>query len=248
MSTVVSREQAKSERRKALLAAAAQLFAERGFERVSLDDLGAAVGVSGPAVYRHFAGKQAVLAALLVDASAGLLDGARAVLADHDTNANGAMRADGDARADAASSIPDARQALRALVAFHVAFAVENPDVIRVQSADLESLADADRRTVRGLQRQYVELWVDVLESLHPGEQRSLLRTRAHAAFGLMNSTPHSARGAARDTRAVLATMAEAALSPATRYWPSAPSRADSPAPDSASVGAGTAMSVTDSV
>lgn len=214
MSTVVSREQAKAERRRALLAAAAQLFAERGFERVSLDDLGAAVGVSGPAVYRHFAGKQAVLAALLVDASAGLLDGARAVLAEHD--AHGAMRADGDARADAASSIPDARQMLRALVAFHVAFAVENPDVIRVQSADLESLADGDRRTVRGLQRQYVELWVDVLEALHPGEQRSLLRTRAHAAFGLMNSTPHSARGAARDTRAVLATMAEAALSPAT--------------------------------
>lgn len=246
MSTVVSREQAKAERRRALLAAAAQLFAERGFERVSLDDLGAAVGVSGPAVYRHFAGKQAVLAALLVDASAGLLDGARAVLAEHD--ASGGMRADGDARTDAASSIPDARQMLRALVAFHVAFAVENPDVIRVQSADLESLADADRRTVRGLQRQYVELWVDVLEALHSGEQRSLLRTRAHAAFGLMNSTPHSARGAARDTRAVLATMAEAALSPATRYSPSAPSRADSPAPDSASVGAGTAMSVTDSV
>ena len=215
MSTVVSREQAKAERRRALLAAAAQLFAERGFERVSLDDLGAAVGVSGPAVYRHFAGKQAVLAALLVDASAGLLDGARAVLAEHD--AHGAMRADGDARTGGASSIPDARHTLRALVAFHVAFAVENPDVIRVQSADLASLADVDRRTVRGLQRQYVELWVDVLEALHSGEQRSLLRTRAHAAFGLMNSTPHSARGAARDTRAVLATMAEAALSPATR-------------------------------
>ncbi|HET8958372.1 MAG TPA: TetR/AcrR family transcriptional regulator [Microcella sp.] len=208
MSIVVSREQAKAERRSALLAAAAQLFAERGFERVSLDDLGAAVGVSGPAVYRHFAGKQAVLAALLVDASAGLLDGARAVLAGRDAGADGEIPRDGEA------SIRDARASLRALVAFHVAFAVENPDVIRVQSADLESLADADRRTVRGLQRQYVELWVDVLEALHPNDARPLLRTRAHAAFGLMNSTPHSARGAARDTRAVLAAMAEAALSP----------------------------------
>lgn len=210
MSIVVSREQAKAERRSALLAAAAQLFAERGFERVSLDDLGAAVGVSGPAVYRHFAGKQAVLAALLVDASAGLLDGARAVLAERDAGAN----ADGEFPRDGEASIRDARASLRALVAFHVAFAVENPDVIRVQSADLESLADADRRTVRGLQRQYVELWVDVLEALHPNDARPLLRTRAHAAFGLMNSTPHSARGAARDTRAVLAAMAEAALSP----------------------------------
>lgn len=214
MSIVVSREQAKAERRRALLAAAAQLFAERGFERVSLDDLGAAVGVSGPAVYRHFAGKQAVLAALLVDASAGLLDGARAVLAERDAGADADVDADGEFPRDGEASIRDARASLRALVAFHVAFAVENPDVIRVQSADLESLADADRRTVRGLQRQYVELWVDVLEALHPNDARPLLRTRAHAAFGLMNSTPHSARGAARDTRAVLAAMAEAALSP----------------------------------
>ena len=210
----MSREQAKAERRRALLAAAAQLFAERGFERVSLDDLGAAVGVSGPAVYRHFAGKQAVLAALLVDASAGLLDGARAVLAERDAGADADVDADGEFPRDGEASIRDARASLRALVAFHVAFAVENPDVIRVQSADLESLADADRRTVRGLQRQYVELWVDVLEALHPNDARPLLRTRAHAAFGLMNSTPHSARGAARDTRAVLAAMAEAALSP----------------------------------
>lgn len=201
--TPTAREQAKADRRAALLAAAARLFAERGFERVSIDDLGAAVGVSGPAVYRHFAGKQAVLAALLVDASAGLLDGGRAVLA--------ASAPDG-----VATSIPDARRALAALVAFHVDFAVANPDVIRVQSTDLESLADADRHTVRALQRQYVELWVDVLATLHPGEARPQLRTRAHAAFGLMNSTPHSARGAARDTRAVLAAMAEAALSPAS--------------------------------
>ncbi|BAU32956.1 uncharacterized protein MalAC0309_2113 [Microcella alkaliphila] len=216
MSIVVSREQAKAERRRALLAAAARLFAERGFERVSLDDLGSAVGVSGPAVYRHFAGKQAVLAALLVDASAGLLDGARAVLAERDAgaDADADVDADGEFPRDGEASIRDARASLRALVAFHVAFAVENPDVIRVQSADLESLAETDRRTVRGLQRQYVELWVDVLEALHPNDARPLLRTRAHAAFGLMNSTPHSARGAARDTRAVLAAMAEAALSP----------------------------------
>ncbi|MGY6497396.1 MAG: TetR/AcrR family transcriptional regulator [Microcella sp.] len=200
MSIASPRERAKAERRDALLSAAAKLFAERGFERVSLDDLGAAVGVSGPAVYRHFAGKQAVLAALLVDASAGLLDGGRAVIA--------ATVPD-----DPVTSILDARRALAALVAFHVDFAVENPDVIRVQSADLESLAEADRRTVRTLQRQYVELWVDALSTLHPDSPRPLLRTRAHAAFGLMNSTPHSARAAARETRALLAAMATSALS-----------------------------------
>ena len=76
------RSQAKENRRKALLTAAAALFAVEGFNRVSLEDLGAAAGVSGPAVYRHFAGKQAVLGALLLSVSQDLLDGGRRVVAD----------------------------------------------------------------------------------------------------------------------------------------------------------------------
>ena len=63
------RSRAKQNRRQALLSAAASLFALHGFSRVSLEDLGAAAGVSGPAVYRHFPGKQAVLADLLVTVS-----------------------------------------------------------------------------------------------------------------------------------------------------------------------------------
>ena len=61
-----SREVKKAERRAELLAAAATLFADRGFAGVRLEDLGAAVGISGPAVYRHFPNKEAVLVELLV--------------------------------------------------------------------------------------------------------------------------------------------------------------------------------------
>ena len=59
-----ARERGKADRTAALLDAATTLFAQRGFAGVSLEQLGAAVGVSGPAVYRHFANKQAVLAAV----------------------------------------------------------------------------------------------------------------------------------------------------------------------------------------
>jgi len=180
------RERAKADRRAALLAAAARLFAERGFDRVTLEDIGGAAGISGPAVYRHFAGKQAVLAAILLDASAGLLDGGRAVVAE----------------------VHDADAALRELVAFHVDFAVANAAVIRVQDRDLDSLADADRRRVRTLQRTYVELWVEVLARRDPAAPVGMLRSRAHAGFGLMNSTPHSATA----SRELLAQMALAAL------------------------------------
>lgn len=189
------RSQAKETRRKALLSAAAALFAANGFSRVSLEDLGAAAGVSGPAVYRHFPGKQAVLAELLLSVSRGLLDGGRAV----------------------AAGPADPAAALRGLVEFHVEFALGNPDVIRVQDRDLDSLSDSDRAEVRALQRAYVELWVGVLEQLHPGTETQELRLRAHAVFGLINSTPHSLRShgrriAAKAARPLLEQMALAAL------------------------------------
>jgi AcrR family transcriptional regulator len=192
MSTVpTSRERAKADRRSALLASAAALFAERGYSRVSLEDLGAAAGVSGPAVYRHFPGKQAVLGALLIDASRGLVDGGNAVIA--------------------AAQSPDA--ALRSLVEFHVEFALANPDVIVVQDRDLDSLLPDDLHTVRDLQRSYIAAWVGVLAGIHTGSPRAELRIRARATFGLINSTPHSARTSPRSTvQALLQQMALAAL------------------------------------
>src|SRR6218665_2875889 len=140
-----TRVRAKAERRTALLSQAARLFSDHGFDGVSIEDLGSSVGVSGPAVYRHFASKQAVLAALLVGVSEGLLDGGRAVV---------------DHAGHAASPPPPS------LLRFHVAFALRAPDVIRVQDRDLAALSAQDRESVRDLQRRYVDLWVDVLHRL----------------------------------------------------------------------------------
>lgn len=190
-SGLTERDRAKAERQAAILREASRLFAERGFSGVSLEDLGAAVGVSGPALYRHFANKQALLGALLIGVSERLRDGGRGVTAEYDADAD----------------------RLRALVAFHVDFALADSDVIRVQDRDLTRLRDEDRRTVRRLQREYVETWIDVLAALHPTRSREDLRVRAHACFGLMNSTPHTARsGADSDARAILESMALAAL------------------------------------
>ena len=189
------RGKAKENRRQALLAAAASLFAVNGFNRVSLEDLGAAAGVSGPAVYRHFSGKQAVLADLLVTVSQDLLDGGRQVV----------------------EGTADPFAALRQLVEFQVDFALGKPDVIRVQDRDLSNLSEQDQSAVRTLQRSYVEVWVDVLAKVHPGIDAAELRMRAHATFGLINSTPHSVRShgrrmAAGVARPLLERMALAAL------------------------------------
>ena len=190
-----ARERGKADRTAALLAAATTLFAERGFAGVSMEQLGAAVGISGPAVYRHFANKQAVLAAVLSQVSTMLLDGGQRVC----------------------SSTEAVDEQLRLLVAFHVDFALDSTDVIRVQDRDLASLGAEARHEVRRIQREYVELWVGVLRGLHPDESAERLRIRAHAGFGLMNSTPHSARGAGvapatAQVRSVLQSLALAAL------------------------------------
>ncbi|MFP3465799.1 TetR/AcrR family transcriptional regulator [Leifsonia sp. SIMBA_070] len=192
------RSQAKADRRAALLAAAATLFAERGFNGVSIEDLGSSVGVSGPAVYRHFSSKQAVLEALLVGVSERLLAGGQ----------------------DVEQAGPGADDALRALIGFHIDFALGEPDTIRVQDRDLDALPDPARRQVRRLQRRYVEVWMRVLGELHPSLTDDELRVRVQGTFGLLNSTPHTARiGSAQvapdAVRPVLERMAWAALTSA---------------------------------
>lgn len=185
------REQRKAERRQQLLDAAASLFAERGFASVRLEDLGAAVGISGPAVYRHFPNKEAVLVELMVGISEYLLDGGREVV--------GSRKVD--------------EETVSALVDFHLDFAFETPAFIRIQDRDLQSLPEGARRKVRRMQREYVELWVSTLCAVDPELNESDARTTAHAVFGLINSTPYSAgRTPSRNARPVLRAMALAAL------------------------------------
>ncbi|MFD3516165.1 TetR/AcrR family transcriptional regulator [Streptomyces sp. NPDC058657] len=161
-------------RREQILKEAALLFAERGFHGVGVDEIGAAVGISGPGLYRHFAGKDAMLAELLVGISERLLDGGRA-------------------RVEAAPEDPAAL--LAALVDGHIDFALDDRPLITLHDRELDRLRDADRRRVRQLQRQYVELWVTAVRRTYPGTSEPEARAAVHAVFGLLNSTPHLGSG-----------------------------------------------------
>lgn len=195
MTTLTSRSRRKSDRRSQLLAVAEQLIAERGFLAVRLEDIGAAAGISGPAIYRHFTGKEALLVELLVGISTRLLAGAQAVLARD----------------------PDPAAALDGLIEFHLDFALSEPNLIRIQDRDLANLPGTAQRQVRRAQRRYVETWVGALRSLDPTLAEDQARVMAHAAFGLLNSTPHSMKPAHRSaapegTRELLRSMTLAAL------------------------------------
>ncbi|HEX4813350.1 MAG TPA: helix-turn-helix domain-containing protein [Nonomuraea sp.] len=178
-------------RREEILEAAARLFAARGFHGVSIEDIGAAVGVSGPAIYRHFSGKEALLAEMLLDVSSRLRESAVVV----------------------ATSSPGPRQTLDALLDVQITFATVQPDLITVHDRELGNVPEPQRRQIRRLQRLYVEEWVTVLAELHPSCPAGRLRAATHAVFGLLNSTPHSAGELpGRDLRPLLHAMARAAI------------------------------------
>jgi AcrR family transcriptional regulator len=177
-------------RREQILDTAAALFAERGFHGVSVAELGAACGISGPALYKHFASKDAMLAEMLVEISEELLRVGR--------------------ERSAAASDPEA--ALRALVDWHVDFALRHRPLIVVQDRDWASLPDQARERVRTLQRRYVTLWADRLREVHGDLGPRPARAMAHAAFGLINSTPHSAMLPEPEMHALLGVMACRAL------------------------------------
>ena len=178
-------------RREEILTAAASLFAQRGFHGVSIDDIGSAAGMSGPGIYRHFPSKEAVLAQMLLDISERLLD-------------------EGGRRASAAA---DADEALDALLRWHIGFALNQPDLITVQTRELANVPATARRQIRRLQRLYVEEWVTVLSELSPHAAQASLRAAVHAMFGLLNSTPHSASELPAEAVAeLLHAMARAAL------------------------------------
>ncbi|GGD09930.1 TetR/AcrR family transcriptional regulator [Nocardioides daphniae] len=180
-------------RRQQLLDLAAEMFARRGFHGVSVTDLGAAAGISGPALYKHFPSKDAMLAEMLVSISEELLSVGRA-------------------RAASAAETGDVRSALAALVGWHVDFALAHKALIIVQDRDWSSLPDEAREKVRGLQRDYVDLWSTTLQGLHPELTLDRARATVHATFGLINSTPRSARVPDEEMRDLLAEMAMRAL------------------------------------
>src|ERR1700742_4912792 len=105
MSTVSSSrpESPRATRRQVLIKVAGELFNERAFDAVTTEMIGAHAGVTGPALYRHFPSKQALLIAVLEDPLNELLANARKT----------------------AAEVRDPREALEAMIDFHVARTLE---------------------------------------------------------------------------------------------------------------------------
>ncbi len=179
-----------STRREEILGIAADLFAQKGFNGVSVAELGAACGFSGPALYRHFRSKHAMLAEMLVSISNELVEVGRQRVREAGSPA----------------------EALDSLIDWHVSFALDHKSLIVVQDRDWGSLPLEAREKVRDTQRKYVEVWVRQLRLLVPEISPKQARAAVHATFGLLNSTPHSAFLPPEEMRVLLVSMAGKAL------------------------------------
>ena len=184
-------------RERQILDAAAELFYERGFHAVGVDEIGAKVGVTGPAIYRHFSGKDHLLATLFHEALDELF-----------------MRLSGP--------VDDPHEELEALIRAQAGFAVEHRHLLGIYSREDRALANPWRQEVERRARAHMKRWTGVLERCYPERPADDITTAAHAAVGLLHSVAHwpSAALRAQDIPGLLVELVTdglASLDPAHR-------------------------------
>ncbi len=156
------------ERRQRILAAAAGLVAERGYHEVAMSDIGAAAGIVGSGIYRHFDGKSAVLVALFDR------------VIDDLTRDSGEILARGRGPS----------QTLAELIDAHVRIVLEDRTLMRVYHTEIANLPADDSHRLRRKQRLYIEEWVHVLELLRPEADDAALRSLRGALDALLRERP----------------------------------------------------------
>jgi AcrR family transcriptional regulator len=165
------------DRKERILVAAADLVSKSGYHAVSMGEIGAAAGITGPGIYRHFASKSAVLVALFDRAVDGLL-----------------LVAESIALRDV-----DPESALRQLIASQVRFVLADRSVAQVYYTENQSLPEVDQRRLRRKQRFYLEEWVHPLLELRPRLDETEARVVVHAAIGAVQSSLFHAQMPAGD-------------------------------------------------
>lgn len=153
-------------RREQIVAAASTLFGTHGFEAVTVDDIGAAVGMAGPSIYNHCTSKQDLLYAAFERGGTVLQDAFESAVAQSRTPA----------------------EALHRVSDSYVDLTLRHPDLITLLIAESRNLAPEQFELARTVQRSYVDRWVDLLQQIRPTEDITVSRLKAQSAQMLANS------------------------------------------------------------
>ena len=147
-------------RRDEIAAAAAGLFAQRGYDAVSVDDIGAAVGIAGPSIYNHFTSKQDLLLCSLGRGQALLQE----------------------ALADALAGTESPAEALRRVVGSYVDLTYDHSDLVTNLVAESRNLGEQHQDAARKARLDYLGQWVSLLRELRPEENVVVSQLKVQAA------------------------------------------------------------------
>ena len=154
------------QRRREVLDCAVKLFAEKGFDGTSINDIAAMTTLKKPSLYHYFPSKQSILAAVLEDAMAELWPAALE-----------------------AAQISDPVERIRALLAVHLNNFRRKRPLIVVFLLERTKLDAASAATYFEWRRQYNAFYVDAIRD---GQKQGVFRdddpvVLAYAVLGIMN-------------------------------------------------------------
>lgn len=161
------------DRNRKILDTAAELFYEKGFHGTSVDELGSRAGLSGPAIYRHFSGKDEILATLFGEAMDELVGATEPV---HD----------------------DAELDLQRLIRHHALFAARHRHLVNVSQREDRSLVDPWRRAINRRRKHYVQAWETAVARVIPAASPAQVAVATQSCLGMIFSIAYWPTKAAR--------------------------------------------------
>jgi AcrR family transcriptional regulator len=147
-------------REQQILQAAEDLFYERGFDATGVDAIAERAGITGGAIYRHFASKDEILG----------------VLFDHVIDA---------ALEQLPTMADDPDDDLRALIRAHAHIAMKHPKLAGIWLREQRSLTDPYRRSFLRREKRYSDRWRNCLERRYPGWSHEDLSAAVRAVHSL---------------------------------------------------------------
>jgi AcrR family transcriptional regulator len=130
-----------------------------------MDQIGAAAGITGPAIYRHFDSKAAILAAVFD----GIIDAVTAPPANPPPNE------------------PPADE-LVALIEVYAAAVASRRRLMAVFVREVHHLPPEHGAQLADRQRALVRQWRSLLAAVHPEWSAEVVRTTVHGCFGMLNA------------------------------------------------------------
>lgn len=146
-------------RKAEIVSAAAELFATRGFAATGMDDIGAQVGISGPAIYRHFKNKDALLASVALETVAAF------------------------AVDDAV-----AQEGITWLVTNTVGVALDCPARLATYIQERHRLSTEAQQQLARVERPLYRAWRSAVRSANPGLDAAAITTRQKAVLSAMSA------------------------------------------------------------